>query len=145
CLCYSRAGKRVSSVCCPVISRCKGKFRHFFRHSESSYRKSVSDGLCHCQNIRSYTELLPREHRTCASHSTLNFIADHEDSFVITELSDAFHKCFRCQIDTALPLERCQDNCTCLFIYKLFYTVKVIVLCKTNAGQKRLKRLSVRF
>ena len=120
------ACKRVSAVGCAVIPRLQGIFCHRFGHRKCPHRNSISDRFCHCEDIRLHTEALPCEHAAGPSHTALHLVADHEDIIFITDTADAFHKLPGRQIDTALALERLQDDSAGFIADQCLHTVQIV-------------------
>ena len=137
--------QRISAVGCAVISRLQRIFCNFFRHCKCTDRDSVSDCLCHSQNIRFHTKSLPCKHISGSSHSTLHFITDHQDSIFITDLTDSFHKFLCRKVDSTFALKWLQNNCTSLIIYQCFHAVKIIKLRKSYTRNDRLERFTIRI
>ena len=137
--------KWVSTICSSVISRYQRIICNFFCHRKCADRNTASDCFRHCHDIRCDSHLLPCKPCTASSHTTLYFIADHQDSVLITDLTDSLHKFFCRCVDSAFALDCFQNNRAGLIIYQCFYTVKIIVDCKMYTRHNRFKWLSVFF
>ena len=140
---HCRAGKGIPAVCSSMVARLQRIFRYFFRHGESSDRNAVSNRLCHGHNIRLHAESLPCEHASSSAHPALNFIADHKDIIFIADHADTFHKLLSREIDSALALQRLQNNRAGLVIYQLFHAVKIIEFREFHSRYQRFERLPV--
>ena len=97
--------------------------------------KSCSEGFRCCNNIRCCAFLCPVlgcKIFSCSAVSTLNFISYHQNSIVITDLTDCFHPLDRCRDESTFALEwlhdhTCDLRCRCSLIKDPVQLINIIL------------------
>ena len=139
----SRTCQRISSVGRAVISRHQGMLRGFLIQHKRAYRDSAAKRLGTGHDIRLHAVLLPGEHTSGAAHSTLDLIQDQQDILLIAQRPDAFEKFRIRRINSALPLNRLQNDRTGLFRNLRFYALQVVEIRKPDSSDQRTERILI--
>ena len=126
-----------------MISRLQGSLCNLLTQYKCTYRNTASKRFCTGHNIRLYTICLPCKIISRTSHSTLDFIQNKENIFLITQCANALQKLSFRWINTAFSLYGLHNNCTCFICNLGFYTLKIIEISKFHTTHERLKRLTV--
>ena len=129
-----RTGNRMTAVCGSVRARCKC-LCHLSRCTDCSDRHAAAHCFCHGNDIRLYTIIHIRHHRTGSAPSCLNLIQQKKNALLITELTKSCHELRCCRIDTALALYRLDHDTDRVIGYSRLEGVQIIVLriCKSGS------------